>query len=755
MNLRKDLFYLFLLLTFAVILWSPALLPGNTLFFWDLANEIIPKRHFFAKTCGITLWCPYIFTGTPYAANSQSEAFYPFNFLYCWFGAERGLVYYIVFHHALFMLTLYLALRRLAFSAESSLIGSLAGGLGGYMMSLSEVIVLLTTATWMPLIIICLAGTLGKEWLRWSLLLGPVLALQFLAGEYEISAMTIAFAFFTVLISEAAGPKDLGKMTAGLLIGLAFGITLSLPQLALTLQMIPLSNRHLGLEPKEALQWSVEWPMLKNLVVPNFYLPYSAGVYSYLGKFTLRNYFESFYLGAGLVPLAGLGLFNRRRSRVLAWSLVTLFGLVMMMGEQFPLPVYEFIHLHLPGMKFFRYPAKFFMFFNFGFMMMAVLGYQFLEGRKWRYPLISLVLVIAGLCGAGLLVFAPVKVAELNDKYMEIVRYFFMRSVLRAAIFFLLGLGLVLVCGTAKKTAFGILFALAVFGDFFLANHYLNPAVGLDFFQPSQFVRDLKEQEKNRLEPVRFFSVFNPGDYRPKTVESRFYMSVKGREYFNSTWAVYFDLNNLRGEVSFYPLDIGRYKAVIAGSKWPLYELVLARSGVEYVYEPETGFRKLPAAWRRARIFYHAQTVSKQREAIKLWSSPEFPAEQTLLLEDSPQIDSGPAGALMSDPAEITAYANEKVTIEAEAKDDGWLLLLDAYYPGWKAAVDGKRSEIYRADGFFRAVKIPKGRHRVEFSYFPDLFRNSLYASGFGFLLWIMLMAWSLARRSELIWKKA
>ena len=84
--------------------------------------------------------------------------------------------------------------------------------------------------------------------------------------------------------------------------------------------------------------------------------------------------------------------------------------------------------------------------------------------------------------------------------------------------------------------------------------------------------------------------------------------------------------------------------------------------------------------------------------------------------------------------------------IAAEAKKDGWLLLLDSYYPGWKAEVDGKQVEILRANGFFRTVHIPAGKHTVVFTYFPGLFKSSLYASGIGFLVWIGLMIFSFRR---------
>jgi len=49
----------------------------------------------------------------------------------------------------------------------------------------------------------------------------------------------------------------------------------------------------------------------------------------------------------------------------------------------------------------------------------------------------------------------------------------------------------------------------------------------------------------------------------------------------------------------------------------------------------------------------------------------------------------------------------------------GWLILADAYYPGWRAAIDDAPIEIQLANAAFRAVKLPAGSHQVEFWYEP------------------------------------
>ena len=58
----------------------------------------------------------------------------------------------------------------------------------------------------------------------------------------------------------------------------------------------------------------------------------------------------------------------------------------------------------------------------------------------------------------------------------------------------------------------------------------------------------------------------------------------------------------------------------------------------------------------------------------------------------------------------------------------GVFVLTDNFYPGWHTAIDGKDTEILRANYTFRAVALEKGEHTVEFFYKPK-------SLGYGILL--------------------
>jgi len=71
--------------------------------------------------------------------------------------------------------------------------------------------------------------------------------------------------------------------------------------------------------------------------------------------------------------------------------------------------------------------------------------------------------------------------------------------------------------------------------------------------------------------------------------------------------------------------------------------------------------------------------------------------------------------------ASIQVLRDEPEVIEVEVETDapGYLVLADAWYPGWQASVDGEPVPLLRVDVLFRAVGVEAGRYRVVFTYRP------------------------------------
>jgi hypothetical protein len=93
-----------------------------------------------------------------------------------------------------------------------------------------------------------------------------------------------------------------------------------------------------------------------------------------------------------------------------------------------------------------------------------------------------------------------------------------------------------------------------------------------------------------------------------------------------------------------------------------------------------------------------------------------------------------PTDADNSASAVITAYSAERVAVHVASSAEGFLVLTDAYYPGWGVTVNGAAAELRRADAMFRAAQIPAGASDVVFQYQPTWWP---WAGVVGALAWL------------------
>jgi hypothetical protein len=121
---------------------------------------------------------------------------------------------------------------------------------------------------------------------------------------------------------------------------------------------------------------------------------------------------------------------------------------------------------------------------------------------------------------------------------------------------------------------------------------------------------------------------------------------------------------------------------------------------------------ELPRAYAAHRV-HRAADGDAAREALLAGAARHGEA---VVLEDPRAPE--PTGAGPS-TVRVERYAPRSVEIQAEMAGDGYLVLSDAHYPGWRARVDGRPVPIYIANSLFRAVYLDGGKHRVTFDFRP------------------------------------
>jgi hypothetical protein len=124
--------------------------------------------------------------------------------------------------------------------------------------------------------------------------------------------------------------------------------------------------------------------------------------------------------------------------------------------------------------------------------------------------------------------------------------------------------------------------------------------------------------------------------------------------------------------------------------------------------------------------------------------------EALLLMADQtfqPRLSAVVVGSGLPEPpgagtaeTEITVYRPDRVAIRTSSSTPGLLVLTDAFYPGWRATVDGAPAAIYQTNRLFRGIFVGAGQHEVEFTYRPASVFLGALMSGLGLLLTAMLL---------------
>jgi hypothetical protein len=148
----------------------------------------------------------------------------------------------------------------------------------------------------------------------------------------------------------------------------------------------------------------------------------------------------------------------------------------------------------------------------------------------------------------------------------------------------------------------------------------------------------------------------------------------------------------------------------------------------------------------RARLFPAARWALSAEEALQIVMGEDFDPESEVVLEGTPPAGVPPAGSGGTTGIALREQRPDRVLLFAQSAGGGWLVLSDAYYPGWQARVDGSLTTIYPADAFLRAVWVPAGYHLIEFHYSPAVAQVGALIS---------LLGWAFVAVAGVKWRRA
>lgn len=125
-----------------------------------------------------------------------------------------------------------------------------------------------------------------------------------------------------------------------------------------------------------------------------------------------------------------------------------------------------------------------------------------------------------------------------------------------------------------------------------------------------------------------------------------------------------------------------------------------------------------PAALGNSWFVKELKTVATADEEIQLIGQIN-PADEVIVREKfAGDLDSYAFGKDSASSIALRSYDPELMVYESNNSRPGLAVFSEIYYEGnWKAYIDNEEQEIIRANYVLRALKVPAGKHKIEFRY--------------------------------------
>jgi|GEM_PF-1576285 len=772
-------FYPLLIIIILALFWHKIIFHNQIFFFFDLSGIYYPLFSVMSEALQnghLPLWTNDLFAGTPPAADATMAAFYPINFLlFKFFSVLTAYKLLFPLHIFIAAFGIYFWLKKFTGSAAAAFIGTLIFSLSGYWTARALHLGIWMTGAWIPWGLWAMEKYLEEHKVRWVLFWGIFLALQILAGFVQLA---FYFVWISLLYALLSGKRFWGVMTfksaagkiALWLSSLFLAVGTCMAQLMLGMEFTGLSVREEGIYGLLKYVGAFSPAHLLTFISPDLFgrvRPWDicSGRINWLEIFV--NYWESaVYIGMPALFLIFLALRSYKQSRqvrLLTISAIVCFLIAFGMFNPVMLILQE-----LPGWKYFRVYSRFNLFTVMMLAGLAGIGFANLTelvksgGREWLKSVNKFALwltIIWVFCvAAGNVIFRLlwhfivkinfILIEDLNSHIDLIQKTFLPWNPLVYTPLLLIAAS-ILAFHTLSlnklKPAVGLaaIVILLIF-DLFIHNYSLNPTISGDY---------LKNEP-----PLAAFLKQDITPHRIMTDIDRDALNLGQENYWAERIAflpiphnlIWGNLNILN---SFGPLKLKRVDELNSLTSSSAREtspetksMFQQFAGVKYIITDKDAVME---GWETAFIdssssdkIYVYENLSPQPNAFLtenyLVDSPEniktsmlegkYDLTKTVLLEKSPSAEYFPAPDSLGEVVEFFKD-NRQVEMRLSCSRNAFLVLTDTYYPGWKAYIDGRETEIYPADYVFRAVEAPAGEHTIRFEYEPDSFKKGLSIS--------------------------
>jgi Bacterial membrane protein YfhO len=672
----RNLAALGVLLLAALVFFRKVLFSQEYVFPWDFRHFHVPLAAALSnalKSGQSLFWDPTTYCGRPIFADPQAQLYYPPTdavLLLSVFLSSVRLAYLLEWQLVLHVFAAgaftFLLLRRIGLGRPAALCGGLIFELGGFLASQTQHLDAIDSTAWIPLMWTA-AWELRLAWSRWWFaLLALSGAMCVLAGLPAVSVP----AFVSVLLLGAlycvfhkARWNHLVTISLGLLAAGGISAFMLLPAIQLTFLSIA----------KYRSDWvdgrGLPLQSLVSLILPDHYHIFDLRLYTSPWDPTFLYLYVSL---AGLI-LTLIALCQTSTGRKY-WplALVTILAGVWMFGTLTPFGRVA-IYLMPKLVRGSLYPQYTMAVFCLGMACLAAFGLNGLKrlSPAAKYGIVALVALDLIVTGSG----RPMNTADTR-----------------------------LEAGFTSNQIGG---SEKLLRELRRLTRNTDPPARIDTFQDAV--------TWSATAPLTRLPTAN--GYNPMALERLIQVRLsfaKGKR-----WGAWYQVENLDSPV----VDLIGIRYLVTGR--PLPKAADSSKWVEAAVFPGSFIYENRHALPRFWLVHQVRAADTPEEATTQIRDRNFDPLQVAIVE-SRRVPASLASSLGTqdphppeDSLETLRYRPGDVNLRVRTARPAFLVSSEAYYPGWRASVDGNNEPLYMTNGAFLGVVIPPGEHRVSLVFAP------------------------------------
>ena len=742
------------------------ILTGRTHFIGlgDTSDLILPyeiELRNYLKQGIFPLWASHNFNGFPVAGYPQLGIFYPIGLLFSWLGAVLDIgpicIYesHFIFHVILFSLGNYWFARSLKLSLFPSLVAAVGSSYAPAILAFNVWGNAIPGFSWWGFALAALVSAHGSERhrLAYTGIAGLALGQSILAAPSQ-PAIQLIFLIAGLFIAQVFSlrrepgrlPGLFGRYVIVAVIGLSIGALALVPVLEYNNQWIRFLGTFPAIVAGEKMSFAAFTEYVLGFKNVSGFLVYD------LSRVAVGSNFIGAFLCLGIIFAI---THYRKVGGVYYWYLVVMSTISILYAFNLALPR---LFYGVPGLNLIREPQRYCQMFVFTVSFLAALGLDGMlqnkqTGALRRYAVSGLVFASFAALMIGLASVRMAANALLPYEIESAVAIAWLMALLWTGPRLRPVMALLFLLGTVWTMSAAPYLQLSYSDydphldiDSMLRMSSLRPSGPEPFrvFSMHENVPNARSYNANAAAVAGFYDIF--GYHNPIPMRT---LRAGNMSYGSPT---YLSLLNVRYIVT-PPQNVEKAKQVIGQeaeivARFPDLLLhddtwKLSRGEMVALENPN----RYGAAWlvdrydvvNRPWTNRDEMNGSKDPQSLMLRTeAPDFHPGKAALVDRIPHLPTGEPLAASGDepmpkvPVEWQSYGPNSFKMVVNAPRDALLVVSELWYPGWRATVNGKETEIVRADWLLRAVAVPAGRAIVCFEYRPTSLVIGAIACVFG-----------------------